>query len=511
MQTPPAAPAVPETASGGGDGAPPMAASDPFIGRELAGKYRVMRRLGAGGMGAVYQALHLTTGGDVALKFLHGTAIGDENAVRRFQLEAQNVAALRHANTVRVIDFGVDQGTLYLVMEYLAGHPLSDVLLRDGPMPWLRAVHVLRQILKSLWEAHEHPKHIIHRDIKPANLFLVDLPGDKDHVRVVDFGIARALDGSGAGTQGLLGTPFYMAPELWRGETVDARTDLYALGCVAYQCLAGSPPFVPPPSASDSLYPLLNMHLNEPPPSLRQARPSVPGPIAEWVERMLAKEPGQRPASARIALEMLDAAARASNDPTLAAQWVDPAAPALAPSSPPATARTASAAPRPGAGRGLAPWLIVVIVLGAVGLLAGLIAVLSTGARSPDPMPDPTAAPNTPLAEGVASAPAHPTYGALVRAYRTRLSTADHLDEDGASLDDAAAVVTLDRIRYHAGFGDPEDGADDTFGVEAAQVQLYQSVHRSIDEATRRAILDGRPLVDIAIYERGLTVRLVPE
>jgi len=226
---------------------------------------------------------------------------------------------------------------------------------------------------------------------------------------------------------------------------------------------------------------------------------------------MLAKEPGQRPASARIALEMLDAAARASNDPTLAAQWVDPAAPALAPSSPPATARTASAAPRPGAGRGLAPWLIVVIVLGAVGLLAGLIAVLSTGARSPDPMPDPTAAPNTPLAEGVASAPAHPTYGALVRAYRTRLSTADHLDEDGASLDDAAAVVTLDRIRYHAGFGDPEDGADDTFGVEAAQVQLYQSVHQSIDEATRRAILDGRPLVDIAIYERGLTVRLVPE
>ena len=490
--------------------------TDPFIGREIAGKYRVVCRLGAGGMGAVYKAQHLTTGGDVALKFLHGTAVGDENAIRRFQLEAQNVAALRHANTVRVVDFGVDQSTLYLVMEYLDGHPLSDVLMRAGPLPWPRAVHLLRQTLKSLWEAHEHPKRIIHRDIKPANIFVVDLPGDPDHVRVVDFGIARALDGSGAGTQGLLGTPFYMAPELWRGETVDARTDLYALGCVAYQCLAGAPPFVPPPSASDSLYPLLNMHLNEPPPSLRRTRPEVPTPLADWVDGLLAKEPSQRPASARIALEALDEAARVSAAEEAGAAPVaarpEPIVSAP-PKAPVAVARRGPvASPGQAPQRGLAAWVIVVIVLGSVAALVALV-LLATSS-----VPEPSLAAQSPLELGaepderfVAVSTPHPTHGAFIMSYRARLSAADHLDEDGASLDDAAAVVTHDRIRYHAGTGDPEDGSEEAFVLESAQAQLYQLVAQFIDDPTRRAILEGRPLVEVSFYERGLTLRVVAE
>jgi len=491
---------------------------DPFIGREFAGKYRVVKRLGAGGMGAVYQATHLTTGGDVALKFLHGTAIGDENAIRRFQLEAQNVAALRHANTVRVTDFGVDQGTLFLVMEYLDGHPLSDVLMTDGALPWQRVVHIVRQILKSLWEAHEHPKRIIHRDIKPANIFLVDLPGDPDHVRVVDFGIARALDGSGAGTQGLLGTPFYMAPELWRGETVDARTDLYALGCVAYQCFVGSPPFIPPPSATDSLYPLLSMHLNDPPPSLRKTRPSVPAPLASWVDRMLAKEPGQRPASARQALEALDDAARDSERAPIparapAAVVAHPvAAPVTAEASPTSTAERPERPERPAPKRGAVPWLIVTLVLGSVAALAAVIIATAGSADTPTPtaLLEPAVNPS-PSVDPQLGPPPHPVFGAALVAYRARLSAADHLDEDGASLDDAAAIVMLDRIRFHAGVGDREDGREGAFNLDTAQGQLYQLVTQFLDEPTRRQIIEGRPLVDIAIYERGLTLHVVPE
>ena len=479
---------------------------DPFIGRELSGKYRVTKRLGAGGMGAVYKATHLATGGDVAIKFLHGTALGDDNAIRRFQLEAQNVAALRHANTVRVIDFGIDNATLFLVMEYLEGQSLAELLARDGALPWRRTVHIVRQVLKSLWEAHEHPKRIIHRDIKPANIFVVDLPGDPDHVRVVDFGVARALDGTGADTVGLLGTPFYMAPELWRGEAVDARTDLYALGCVAYQCLAGMPPFVPPPSATESLYPLLEMHLHSAPPPLRTVRAKLPKAIVAWVDRMLAKEPNKRPASARVALEALDDAARDAAD----AEASKPPTPPKVEATPTSTVDVP-----PVARRGMALWLVALLVLGPIAIVVGLVIALSSGdaptpiAASPTPAaPAPIATAPQPPAQ---PAPSHPTLGAHRSSYRTRLSKFDHLDQNGHALDDAAAIVMLDRVRLHANVGDPEDRADTSFADPSTFERLYGLVARSLDEPTRRAIIETQPLIDVTVYEGGLEIRVVPE
>ncbi|MCA9517819.1 MAG: protein kinase, partial [Myxococcales bacterium] len=135
--------------------------TDKLIGRLIAGKYAVKERLGSGGMGAVYRARHEATGGDVAIKFLHGTAALDDHAVKRFQLEAQNAAQLRSTHTIRVVDFGVDDGVFYLVMEYLAGRPLNVVIRDDGPLPWPRVVHIARQVLKSLWEAHEHGRQIV--------------------------------------------------------------------------------------------------------------------------------------------------------------------------------------------------------------------------------------------------------------------------------------------------------------------------------------------------------------
>jgi len=314
---------------------------DTLTGRTVAGKYAVKERIGAGGMGAVYRALHLQTGGEVAVKFLHGTAALDDNAVKRFQLEAKNAAQLRHANTIRVTDFGVDQGMFYLVMEHLVGRPLNVAIATQGPFPWRRAVHITRQVLASLWEAHEHSRLIIHRDIKPGNIFLVDLPGMSDHVKVLDFGIARSLAGTGAGTQGFIGTPYYMAPELWKGELVDARTDLYALGCVVFEMLAGGPPFVPPPSATEVLLPLLQMHCNEAPPRTVEAVEGVPPALAAWVDRLLRKDRAERPPSAREALEELDRVAREADVAEMAAE----AAPAA--SRPPEPVRAAPSLRRP--------------------------------------------------------------------------------------------------------------------------------------------------------------------
>ncbi|PKN53821.1 MAG: serine/threonine protein kinase, partial [Deltaproteobacteria bacterium HGW-Deltaproteobacteria-14] len=334
-----------------------MSQPDTFTGRIIAGKYAIKERIGAGGMGAVYRALHQQTGGDVAVKVLHGTAALDDHAVKRFQLEAQNAAQLRHANTIRVIDFGIDEGVFYLVMEHLVGHALNDLIARQGPFPWRRAVHITRQVLASLWEAHEHPRIIIHRDIKPANIFVLDQAGTRDHVKVLDFGIARSLAGTGAGTQGFIGTPYYMAPELWKGELVDARTDLYALGCVVFEMLAGAPPFVPPPSATEVLLPLLGMHCHDAPPRTVDAVAGIPPGLAAWVDRLLKKDRAERPPSAREALEELDrlareadlgAAAREHARPPRVALQQDAAAPAPPPAPAAAVAPTEVAALEPG-------------------------------------------------------------------------------------------------------------------------------------------------------------------
>jgi len=522
-----------------------LVTKDPFLGRVIAGKYEILKRLGAGGMGAVYHARHKQTGGDCAIKFLHGTAIGDESAVKRFQLEAQNAAALRHTNTIRVTDFGVDEGLLYLVMEYLEGASLADVIQRDGPMPWRRAVHILRQVLKSLWEAHEHARRIIHRDIKPANIFLVDLPGDPDQVRVLDFGIARALAGSGAGTQGLLGTPFYMAPELWRGEPVDARTDLYAVGCVAFQLLAGTPPFVPPPSATESIFPLLDMHLNVPAPELDRVARGVPGPIASWVATLLAKDRALRPPSARAALEALDAAAAEAEAGADLHETLDAPRPEELPVDRPLpTATIIGQRPRPVARatpRGSSPrarpsrasWLVPTIV--AVLLVAGVVTVALlagrggradadatpiggepvAGGNEPDPLDEPVDPleggdqPEGPVVEPMPTF--HPQFGSYVGSYVTRLSAADHEAYDGQTLLRPADILVRDRERYHAGQGDLEDGFENVLGTPEAREQARPIFERFVDATLAHSIITGTPRLEVGVYQQGLVLRVLPE
>jgi serine/threonine-protein kinase len=223
--------------------------SDPLIGRVLLGRYRVMRLLGEGGMGKVYQAEQKmgTATRNVAIKTLHPELGNDPQLVARFHRECETVIELSHPNTVQFYDFGdMEDGTLFIVMELIEGESLAHVLERGAIEPG-RADRIIIQICGSLHEAHQ--RGVVHRDLKPENVLLTERGGQHDFVKVLDFGIAKrseAEDDSSAKLtkQGMvLGTPPYMSPEQFSGQALDARSDIYSLGVMTYEMLAGSLPF----------------------------------------------------------------------------------------------------------------------------------------------------------------------------------------------------------------------------------------------------------------------------
>ena len=278
---------------------------DPLLGMVIEGKYRVEQKLGAGGFGAVYRAVHTETGGNVCIKLLHANLCSDEQAVRRFYIEAQNTHKLHHPNTVRVSDFGqTEKGVLFLAMEFVAGQPLSEVIRAEGRVSAGRAVRIVSQILKSLAEAHSHG--VVHRDVKPQNIMLIDQIGEPDFVKVQDFGISKAVDPMRASTKGSIGTPRYMAPEQWRAESVDGRADLYSVGCILYQLLAGRTPFVVKGSGTDQALAFMVAHIQNPPDPLLEVAPGAcPSPLANLVMQLLEKRREDRPGSAEGVLRTL--------------------------------------------------------------------------------------------------------------------------------------------------------------------------------------------------------------
>ena len=225
-------------------------AVDPLVGTVVANKYRIVKQLGEGGMGCVYLAEQQlgSTARKVALKTLHKHLSHDPAIKARFDREAGTVAALEHPNTIQVYDFGaMEDGTLYLVMEFVQGRSVADILEKDGPMPPPRVENILRQVCGSLEEAHGHG--IVHRDLKPDNVVLCERAGQKDWVEVLDFGIAKRSSEHDPNEakltqQGMvLGTPPYMSPEQFTGQPVDVRSDIYALGVMTYEMLVGKYPF----------------------------------------------------------------------------------------------------------------------------------------------------------------------------------------------------------------------------------------------------------------------------
>src|SRR5581483_6271008 len=229
---------------------------------KLFGEYRLTRQIGHGGMGAVYQAEHVRLGRTAAIKVIHGELMRDAKAMQRFGVEALTVARLQHPSIVDVYDVG-DRPEPHCVMELLRGRSLQAALADEGALAEARVVYIAAQVLGVLELVHA--RGIIHRDLKPDNLFLVDDGVRADHVKLLDFGIAKIRDGlpSGLTTAGgaMMGTPMYMSPEQIEGGAVDARTDLYSFGLVMYEMVTGRAPF-----AATSLTALLSKQLIELPP-----------------------------------------------------------------------------------------------------------------------------------------------------------------------------------------------------------------------------------------------------
>lgn len=267
---------------------------DPLIGRTLPGGYVIFELIGVGGMGRVYRAEQVALSRTVAVKIIHPHLIGEENAAARFITEARAASRLNHPNSVGVIDFGkTEDGQLYLVMEFLRGKDLARVLYEEGPLAFRRVVSILRQVLAALSEAHHI--EIIHRDLKPENIILEPTRSGGDFVKVVDFGLAKIRVDSqmpGITSPGIVcGTPEYMSPEQGRGDPLDARSDLYAVGVILYQLLTGRIPF-----EAESPTQVVLMHLSQEPQDPRDIAPErrIPDSLVDVCLRALTKSPDTR-------------------------------------------------------------------------------------------------------------------------------------------------------------------------------------------------------------------------
>ena len=288
---------------------------DPIVGRLIADRYRVLAPLGRGGMGAVYRVEHVMLKKELALKFLHPELGRLDEVARRFEREAEAAARLDHPNIVAVTDFGrTPDGMLFLVMELLQGQSLTTVIRPDGagrPLPVDRALHIERQILRAL--EHAHASGIVHRDLKPDNVMIITRDGERDIVKLLDFGIAKmtAPDERGGGTTGealtqagvVFGTPEYLSPEQAMGEEADRRADLYSAGIVLYEMLTGKRPFEAPSKVT-----VVSMHLTQKAMPVTQAAPAagVPKWLERVVERAMAKKRDERYATAQEFLQALD-------------------------------------------------------------------------------------------------------------------------------------------------------------------------------------------------------------
>ncbi|HJP93395.1 MAG TPA: protein kinase [Pyrinomonadaceae bacterium] len=305
---------------------------DPMLGRTIENKYRLIAKLGRGGMGSVYRAERPLIGDQVAVKILHAEHVAQPQSFERFRREAQAAARLKHPNAVSIYDFGVtSDGLVYLVMELVEGHSLRQIIKQQGPLTPTATAEIITQVCSALEEAHR--QQIVHRDLKPDNI-IVNAGINGLRTKVLDFGIAKLRDltaGNLTQTGSVMGTPHYMSPEQCLGEELDHRSDVYSLGIVLYEMLTGLVPFNSPISTA-----VVVQHVNQKPPSLRAINVSISEDLERVVLHALEKKREARPQTATLLSTELNAAVRPpanlSPEPALPPSTPgQPAGPVMAP------------------------------------------------------------------------------------------------------------------------------------------------------------------------------------
>ena len=273
---------------------------DQWLHQVIDNRYRILERVGRGGMGTVYKVEHTQMGKIAAVKLLHANLANDKDLIKRFHREATAISRLNHPNIVQVFDFGRVRNSVYLVMEFLKGEDLGHILMRDGPLPVQRSVPILCQICDALAEAHG--LNIIHRDLKPENVRICRTLDGNDFIKVLDFGLAKIMEedeeqtGTITARGSLVGTPYYMAPEMIRGRAMDQRVDIYSLGALAFRMLTAQNAFV-----AKTPIGVLTKHISEElkPPSTRLPEANIPPLMDAIVIKAMAKEPEERYQSAQ--------------------------------------------------------------------------------------------------------------------------------------------------------------------------------------------------------------------
>jgi serine/threonine protein kinase len=356
---------------------PPAAPQDPYLGRVLDGKFKIESLLGVGGMGKVYKATQLSLDKTVCVKVLRTNMMQDETLVGRFNREARAATRLNHPNSITLIDFGqaADDGSLYMVMEFIAGKDLSKVIQEERPLSEERIVNIMDQVLSALADAHA--AGVIHRDLKPENIMVTDLRGTKDFVKVLDFGIAKVneptAEDAGLTQVGMVcGTPEYMSPEQARGEELDARSDVYAAAVIVYQMVVGRIPFEAPTAMG-----IVTKHLTETPTPPSKIEGAVISPALESVilKGMSKDKNGRQPTALALQQELntvLNQKKGMAQEAPLGDSLFDDAStpPPATPSSAAPAETIARPAEKPGSSKTMLIVLVLLVVLGGGGAAA---------------------------------------------------------------------------------------------------------------------------------------------
>ncbi len=401
--------------------APSGVASDPLVGTILSERYRILRQIGEGGMGLVYEAVHVTIEKRVALKVLRDDFSSRPEVVERFKQEAKSATKIGNEHIVDISDFGVTpSGASYFVMELLEGEDLANVLQRDGTLPIERAAKILLQCCKALGAAHA--KGIVHRDMKPENIFLTTRDERTDFVKIVDFGIAKMSDIETVGAPGrkltktgmIFGTPEYMSPEQAAGKaSLDHRVDLYALAVIFFEMITGRVPFI-----GDTFMGILTQHMFEDPPQLHEVNPhvAVSTSLAGFIYRGLAKEPDERYQSCEQMASALEAALTGEGSVTQPGygELVKPSR-----KSPRVISPTAASGEMPAVPARSRAGLVVggIVVLAAALLGGGTVWYFGSSGRASDDDPtgtieaDPPDPVEDPVEDPIVEAPAEPDAG----------------------------------------------------------------------------------------------------